>query len=249
MTFNINDFKAKIGSRGGLAATNLFRARITPPLSLGIDLADNELHFYCQTVELPGIEFQTADVFNSGFGIAEKRVTGLQYTTLPTVFTVDSEFAVKDFFHRWAKLIYNYDDSSGVNFAVDRQFTHELNYKKDYVGKMEVDVWSTNSEVAPRVFTYEFENVYPVNIGNVSVAWENNDTIMTLPVGFSYDRYKNSSSGQGEFSPNRDRNNGIITDISADITYNPNQEAQAEISRMWESLRLIQESIDGKANN
>jgi len=212
MSFSITEFSSKINQYGA-AKNNLFLAKITPPALLlddEVSMPTRDMPFFCRSAELPGFDIQTADIQNQGFGIIEKRAIGLQHNVLPTVFMVDSNFTIKNFFHRWAQLIYKYD---GLDVVYDNQYRYETNYKEDYVGSLDIDVYSHNSPSS--VYTYRFGNVYPINIGTTSVAWENGAEVMTLPVGFTYDRLQVSGNKIGDANPLIDRSNGILSYLSA----------------------------------
>ena len=89
MAFNINDFSAQV-NKHGLAQTNLFIVRITPPPtftgisdgaednSVSLNLS-RELQFFCRTVTLPELDVQTVDVQKQAFGAshakAQKQLT------------------------------------------------------------------------------------------------------------------------------------------------------------------------------
>lgn len=192
MPFNISEFNSKL-SRYGLARDNLFFVTITPPGGL-LGMPSSDLSFFCKTVQLPGLNVNTMDVLTQGFGIQEKRPIALPLENLNTIFMVDSNFGVKRFFQSWIQSVINYDNSEGYTKSVKGMTPYQVNYKQNYVGVMEVLVYSFNSEAIK--YRYRFKNVFPVTIGNVDVAWENNDSIMSLPVSFSYDVYQHDGFDQ-----------------------------------------------------
>lgn len=192
MPFNISEFNGKL-SRYGFARDNLFFATITPPSGL-LGMPSQDLSFFCRSVQLPGLNINTMDVNTQGFGIQEKRPTALPLENLNAIFMVDSNFGVKRFFQSWIQTVVNYDNSEGYTKSVKGMTPYQINYKQNYTGVMEVLVYSFNSEAIK--YKYRFKNVFPVSLGNVDVAWDNNDSFMTLPVSMAYDVYQNEGLQQ-----------------------------------------------------
>lgn len=195
MAFSISEFNSKI-NKHGLARDNLFLVRITPPQNLSVDMPTSDLVFFCNSVALPALNVSTADVRRQGYGKADKRPTGLPLDDLNTVFMVDSGFKVKQFFHRWIQSTINFDDSRGYDFEYNRMLPYEVSYKKNYVGKVDVVVYSYNSREF--TYSYQFDNAYPTALGDVTTAWGNNDAFMVMPVQFSYDTYVVDGVGESQ---------------------------------------------------
>lgn len=192
MTFNISEFTSKINGYG-LARDNLFFVLITPPQT-GADMPANDLSFFCRSVDLPSITISSADIQNQGYGVFERRPTGMAKDDLNTVFMVDSTFRVKEFFHRWTQNVVNFDNSQGFNVEYRGMLPSETNYKDNYTGTVTVFVYSYNSDQI--TYRYQFGNAYPLSLGNITTAWDNNDSIMVMPVQFTYDRYRVDGFGQ-----------------------------------------------------
>lgn len=196
MAFSVSEFNAKI-NRYGLARDNLFFVNITAP-SIGADMPTGDLSFFCQSVALPSLNVSTAEVLPQGYGIREKVPTGLPLDNLNTAFMVDSEFKTKQFFHRWVQSIVNFDNSRGYEREYRNMLPYEVAYKDNYRGTIEVAVYSFQSESIK--YVYKFDNAYPVGIGDISESWNNNDSIMTMPVQFAYDVYKVQGFGSSNIA-------------------------------------------------
>lgn len=110
-----------------------------------------------------------------------------------SVFMVDSNFKVKEFFHRWVQSIVNYDNSDS-NGQYNSMLPYEIAYEDDYAGVIDVDVFSITEK--DMKYSYKFSRAYPSAIGDITTAWENNDAIMTLPVQFSFDQFRNTGMAQ-----------------------------------------------------
>jgi hypothetical protein len=191
MTFNVANFSAKI-NRFGLARSNLFVATIDPPLEsksiLNLPI-NSDLIFFCKSAAIPGMDINTVDVKPQGWGKIEKRPTEFVKNNLVLTFMVDSNFAVKQFFHRWIQSVVNYNGMNGT-LSEDSQgkLPFELDYKDNYSGRIEIVVYADNSEKSTaRTYTYQFDGAFPVSIGSVETAWENQAEIMVITVAFAYD--------------------------------------------------------------
>ena len=188
MAFNITEFNGTI-AKYGVARDNLFMVNITPP-DLGIEngMPMQDLSFFCNSVALPGINLQTAEMNRQGYGVTERRPTGMSLDNLNTTFMVDSTFRVKEFFHRWIQGIVNFDNSRGYNYEHRGMLPYETAYHERYVGTITVYVYSFNQKDI--TYAYRFGNAYPISTGDVTTAWSNNDSLMSLPVSFAYDTYQ-----------------------------------------------------------
>lgn len=220
MAFSISEFSGQINRRG-LAKNNLFALRITLPGGLSFleqQISTRELTFLCQSVDVPEFSVETTKVKHRGFGPGSSRPIGLDYGPLPSVFMVDGQFAVKRFFHRWMQEIVHYDVEQGYsNELQNGMLPYEFGYKDDYAGTVEVMMFPSNSENL--FYTYKFSNAFPISIGNVTTAWENQAEIMLLPVTFSYDQLKVDGTEIGRVSTLSNRSNGLLSYLSSINTF------------------------------
>lgn len=192
MPFSVSEFNAKL-SKYGLAKDNLFLVKVIPP-DLGADIPAGDLSFFCNSLTLPPLNLSTVDVQRQGYGVAEKRPTGLPYDNLNTTFMVDSTFRVKEFYHRWMQSITNFDNSKGYNYEYRSMLPFEMAYQENYRGTIEIGVYSFNEESI--LYLYRFGNAYPVALGDITTAWANNNSFMIMPVQFAFDTYEVQGFGQ-----------------------------------------------------
>ena len=204
MAFSISEFNSKIGQHG-LAKSNLFFARVNIPRALRDELGEipisRDLEFFCRSVQLPEMELGTADIQQQGFGAITRRPQSMTFPILPATFMVDSNFGVLKFYHRWMQAVVNYDKSGGNYGSVNNALPFEMGYKSEYASTMDVAVFSQNTNKVE--YVYSFSGLYPVSVGNLSVAWENSAEVMALPVGFTYDELKVTGSQQGKVQSNK----------------------------------------------
>ena len=192
MTFNISEFNGKL-SKYGLARDNLFFVQITPP-GRESEMPVQDLAFFCNSVSLPALNFEMAQVKRQGYGMTDKRPTGLPFDNLNTTFMVDSTFKVKEFFHGWMQQIVNFDNSQGYNYEYNKMLPFETAYHETYVGTIQIAVYSFQSESIK--YVYRFGNAFPVSVGDITTSWASNDSFMTMPIQFAYDTYQVDGFGQ-----------------------------------------------------
>jgi hypothetical protein len=195
MSFNVGDFKAKISEVGGLAKANKFAVLITPPRWTG-DVNDGlgvtpgaqaNLRFLCDTTNLPGKNLNTIDYMPQGFGAIHKTPIGVVHDPLSLTFLMDGNHHVMKFFQLWMQEIINTGSSfDGALASYKDRTDHEMSYKTNYVTTVILTFFSDdgNSQLE-----YHFADAFPVQLGSVTLGWEQNDTIAKLPVEFTYSTY------------------------------------------------------------
>ena len=195
MSFNVGDFKAKISEFGGLAKVNKFAVLITPPrwtgeVSDGLTITPGSqanLRFLCDTTILPGKNLNTIDYMPQGFGAIHKTPIGITQDALTLTFLMDGNHLVMKFFQLWMQEIINTGSSFDGELASYKDRTdHEISYKSNYTTTLIITFFSDDGGSQ---LEYHFKDAYPVQIGSVSLGWEQNDTIAKLPIEFTYSTY------------------------------------------------------------
>lgn len=238
MAFNIAEFNAQL-NRHGVAKNNLFLARITAPVS-GDSVSTRDLSFLCRSVDIPELTLDTTKVKPVGYGPGFTRPIGMEFQPIPMVFMVDSNFGVKKFFHRWMQQIVHYDlGSGGINTSPSGMLPYEIGYKDEYAGTVEIIVFADNSE--EQVYSYRFGSAYPISVGNITAAWENQAEIMTLPVIFSYEEYTVDGSESGAITTRENRGVG-------DISYLPSISNYGQSIQGISLANDVQDTIDRYTN-
>jgi hypothetical protein len=211
MAFNVNEFKAKMNQYGGLARTSLFVVSIfdtsidRPPSEY---IPTKDLRFFCKTATLPGINLNVSEYRPNGFGMPQSIPMGMNNESLNCVFMLDSDHKVLSYFHEWMQKIINYDVSGGVFSSVGDKYPYELGYKKDYVVAMEIRFYSAHNPEESYVCT--LKDVFPTQIGSINLSWEDNNSVATLPVNFSYSEIKMQSAATGIVTSQNARGTGYL---------------------------------------
>lgn len=186
MAFNVADFRAQMSKSkfGGLAQSNKFIVRITPPSRVFAGVGDSfptmeELTFFCNTTSLPGKTINTFDYKPIAYGQVNKMPISRTNDTFTTSFFGDSNYLIMGFFQRWLNFIVQ---DGGEVF--DSRGYREIGYKEDYACTIEIIGYDHDSR---ETVTYTLFEAYPTQIGAVAMGWEQNDTIIQIPIEFTYD--------------------------------------------------------------
>ncbi len=212
MSFNINDFKAKINQYGGLSRTSFFVVNIyensiaNGPSSESMPTKD--LRFFCKTVTMPGINLNVSEYRPNGFGLPQSIPIGMSSDTLNCVFMMDSNHRILSYFHEWIQKVVNFDLSSGPFSSIGDRLPYEIGYKKDYACNMEIVFYSAHD--IDNFYTCTLKDVFPTQVGSINLSWEENNSVATLPVNFSYSEIKMQGTRPGNNSEVNSRGLGYL---------------------------------------
>lgn len=189
---SIDNLKAIISKKGGLAKQNRFQVFFTPPSASLLNLnaetiissaisgnfsARNlindprDISLLCQSVALPGRQISTLDYQ------AEKQTIKIPYGELhddvTLTFLLTNDYYIKTMFDSWVGSIVDMDQYS-------------IAYKKDIV--TDVVIQQLDEKNTP-IYGVKLENAFPTTVGDVALDNNSENTIQTLEVSFSYDKY------------------------------------------------------------
>lgn len=125
------------------------------------------------------------EVRHKGYGLVEKRPNSINFEDFTVSILGDAKGQVLEFVQRWMALITNFDEDSEV--SADGVPAEMFNYPEEYWGTVELYLYDITAQIYK---TYTLKKAFPVNIGAVELGWAQNDTIMRVPVSFSYRSYK-----------------------------------------------------------
>lgn len=193
MAFSLSQFRSSISNRG-VAKTNSYEVIISVTDKLrGIAdvtmIGTSELALRCQSIQLPEIDLMTMPYYQKVIGGGERRVVGInQYKIIPMEFIVDKDMKIAQFFQNWLQGIVNYYSPSNFNTINENQLPYEVAYKDEYAVQIEINVFPqgiTAGDQAPQ--TYHLYNAFPINMGNITLSYADENKYMILPIGFTYD--------------------------------------------------------------
>ena len=194
MAFNINDMMSTLAFYQGFHKPSHFLVRVYPPRWLIERQVVRDLEFLCEATNLPGLQLETVAIRPLGYGTPENRPVDTGFPPVRCDFFADNGSQVLELFQLWMRNINN----SGVDIRESTPYTklkyYEFAYPKDYEGVIEIYMFDGQGEEIRKV---TLEQVFPVNIGDLSLAWEINDTVSRVPVTLSYNLWYNEIA-QGE---------------------------------------------------
>lgn len=206
--FSPNLFSSKIVQYGGVDKTSLFMVNIEQYSSME---SAPDLRFFCKTAQIPGVDFSTTEYKPQGYGMGINLPTGVTNPGFSAMFILDSNNFVLSYFHRWAQKVLNYDASKGMLAATDGKLPYEIGYLRGETGYgATLTITKFNPYDGNLVYETVLHDVYPMNIGSVSLTWEDQNTFSTLPVSFAYSSISYSGSVQGTTDGALNRSQGNI---------------------------------------
>jgi len=191
--FSINSFKSEINSHGGLYRPNLYRVLIYPGSKnswagrSGRGFSE-KISFLCNSPSLPGVQILTSDYRRQGYGTFDRRPFGVQVTDIPLTFFIDNNGYVLEMFTKWMNAIVNYNQSGGEH-SYDTQANKglfEIAYREQYIAKVEIEQFD---QLQDKIQIHTLREAFPIQMGDVTVAWAENDSFAVLPVQFTFRSY------------------------------------------------------------
>lgn len=177
MAFDIIDFKANALKRNGILPKNRFIFSFKIPFGVGSTVSDRDIRYYCHSISLPGRNVELGSHKRYGVGFVEKNVLNGSIQDFQTSFLVDGQGEVMDLFDSWFQFM---TGSAGQITNQENMFT--VPYRDEIVTNGTLEVYDyTNQSVR----IYGLKEIFPVAIGDVQLAWEDQNSFYTVPVTFN----------------------------------------------------------------
>jgi hypothetical protein len=110
--------------------------------------------------------------------------------------------------------VVNYSTAGGNFSSVNDQLPYELGYKDEYSCRMIITYYST-SESNRNFYEVVLDDVFPRTVGNIDLAWDNNNSFATLPVSFSYGKIRYTAESAGTPTSRFSRGTGLLDLITS----------------------------------
>lgn len=180
---NISTFLSTISNAGGLARPNKYLVQIyattlvakavdpswmTDYAAVDIQEASSRLTFMCARTTLPNYQFEMDS--QRIFGPSYKFPHLPQYQDVVMTFYVGQDMQEKYFFDAWMYLIMD-------------PTTNWFNYVSEYA--CPIDIMQCD-ESDNNTYTTKLIDAYPVAVGDLQLAWDNNNQVHKLDVTFTY---------------------------------------------------------------
>jgi hypothetical protein len=201
--FNVETFKAYV-LENGLMRNNRFLARFFIPVGLraDADVVENarQLEYWGENIVLPGLHLNIHPNNRYGYGMAEKKPDRAIVQDTRATFYGDAEGAIWETFNQWMKLIVNTDMQKGITgqTGYNRYQPYVLSYKDDYTATIEITVFDDYGDAK---LVVNLRDAYPISIGDIALDWNDNSTIMRIPVFFTFMDYNYRRSREDDKPP------------------------------------------------
>jgi len=171
--FNLNNFITKI-TKTGVAKTNRFEVRISPPKALQEFKNDGELvSLYCDISNLPGMSIITKGL--RLFGPAYQRPVSSEFNgeAINMTFYLDRDMRVKAFFDAW---MFRTVDPNSFN----------VNYAENYTATIKIFQLDENDKAT---YTVSLEDAFPRAMSLVDLSAGSTNQAGRLNMTFAYRKW------------------------------------------------------------
>jgi hypothetical protein len=139
----------------------------------------------------PGMSIATTDIRRYGVGPTEKKPYGVIYQDVTFNYILDTQNSQHKFFYRWMDSIIDHDRKTS---DVSRP-TYEVGYKKDFQTTINIHAFDDRFDQGQaatdlKMQTVTLEQAYPIFIGDIQYNWGGIDTLIRLPVTFTFSRWE-----------------------------------------------------------
>ena len=193
--FNVNRFRSEI-FKTGVLKNNKFFVRMYSPRGFSSSgntdaalLASTTvrfLEFWCESTNLPGVSLSTTEVRRYGYGAMEKKPYVTVTNDVTMSFIGDGKGIIWSYFQNWIKLIVNYDMRNGItkeSGILRNQSPFELAYKEEYAVDIHISVFD---DAGNEIIHVVLRDAYPTFVGDIQLNWGDTNSLMRVPVTFSF---------------------------------------------------------------
>jgi len=213
-----------------LAQTSVFQVKLNPPAEVkgllnsrgfNFNQEARDVELLCDSVSLPGTNFQTVNVQNNYAGVTELIVDRRDFgQEMSMTFYVDRNYKVIDFFEGWIDWMSN----QITNDAYRSQFAaYRMNYPVTYRGQ--VFITKFEKEAYGRASGYTLVGAYPIAISQTPLSYGQSN-ILKYTVQFNFMRYTrdefNWKSTSNKFLNGLSNTTRLTSEILASFNTNPN---------------------------
>jgi hypothetical protein len=190
-SFNINTFRSIVGVNNEFLHTNKFMVQFPAPS--GVILEDERiLTFYCKSAVLPGIGILTSDVKPYGIGPVERHPHSAVVNDALFQFYMDGDGKMRQWIVGWMNTIMYPSSENGINTVGPRGVApYEMAYREQYVTDITITIFDAEGNEKIKTTLVE---AYPNYVGDISTDWQEKNSLITMPVSFTYRDWYDSTA-------------------------------------------------------
>jgi len=170
----IDNLKATIGKRGGLAHQNRFSLVMTTPAAMQNNVANQEITLLCETASFPGRQIETFEYPLLLSRNTVKMPNGYFNEDITFNFILTNDQYVRRLFDEW------------TNLVIDRE-TYLLNY--DDVFKTDMEIHHLNQK-GEATYKMKLLRSFPITINSVELSNASSNDYQRLSVTFTFEDFE-----------------------------------------------------------
>lgn len=174
MSFNINEFKSQLV--GGGARPSLFQVQITNPIN---GVADFKVPFMVKAAAIPASTVGTIPV--PYFGRTIKMAGDRTFDDWTVTVINDEDFAIRNAMESWSN-------------ALNSHVSNTRATPNEYKAQAQITQFGKDGTLLRQ---YTFEGIHPIQISEITMAWDQTDAIQEFTVTFQYDLWRISGGVTG----------------------------------------------------
>lgn len=187
--FNVGTFLGKVQEANGLARANRYLVEIDTPQGAWVQNSGGagvvqSLQFFCDNVNIPGAAIIPVDHRRNSIGPFDRRAQAIVPSEISASFMLDARGRNLNFFQQWATNIVSMggpEKAADVTVDFKGAAFGEIAYRSEYITTMRI---KTFDMAAQHINTTTMYEVWPSQIGDVTLGWAQNDEIARLTVNF-----------------------------------------------------------------
>lgn len=182
-------------SKNGVAKASLAYTYITTPKVMSSFYGDRNgyafLSYRNDSFSTPGLSIATTDIRRYGIGPTEKKPYGVNYQDVTFNYILDTSQNQHKYFYQWMDGIVNHHGGKKFDAKSSQgMYPYQVNYKGNYATRIQVHSFDDRFDNDPKQQTVNIEEAYPIFIGDIQYNWGGTDTLIRLPVTFTYYRWE-----------------------------------------------------------
>lgn len=184
--FNVGTFLGKVQETNGLSRANRYLVEIDPPAGswVGEPGVVQALQFFCDNVNIPGAAVIPVDHRRNSIGPFDRRAQAIVPSEISASFMLDARGRNLNFFQKWVSNIVSMggpEKAADVTVNSKGAAFGEIAYRNDYITTMRI---KTFDMAAQHINTTTMYEVWPSQIGDVTLGWAQNDEIARVTINF-----------------------------------------------------------------
>lgn len=187
---SINQLRSQL-TKTDILSTNLFYVTVS-----GLSTqASQTMSLLCHQTNLPGVSFGTSETRRYGYGPTEKKPTFPIFTDLSMTFIGDGRGVVHKMFYNWMNTMVRFDSPTAAAWGPamygsplnNTSLPYEVAYKDNYSTTITITAIDRSSQ---EIIIVDLLEAYPIALGDISLSWADTDSLMNIPVTFTFMNWK-----------------------------------------------------------